>query len=343
MFGYRIHDWGTAPRWEEISDPVVGPGEVAIDVEACGVGLTVLNCIDGDLADDSALLPRAPGHELVGRVTEVGAGASGDLIGRRVVAYFYLICGVCPSCVAGREPWCEKLQGWVGVHRDGGYAPHVVLPARNALPIPDELDPVQATVVPDAVATPVHVAARAGIEETDRVVVIGAGGGIGIHMIQVAGYSGASVAGFDVGGDKLAAVEQHGAVPFDSSDFSGIDAHRLLPGGPPTVIVDLIGTTESTRWSLEALDMGGRLVALTTFRDRPQKFESRQLVFREAAVLGSRYATRAQVTQAAELVAGGAITPVIGAVAAPEGVLDIHEQLTEGTLIGRGAIDWRRT
>lgn len=342
MFGYRIHDWGAAPLWEEIPDPVAGPGEVEIEVEACGVGSTVLNCINGDLADDGALLPRAPGHELVGRVTEVGTGISGDLIGRRVVAYFYLICGSCPPCMAGREPWCEKLQGWVGVHRDGGYAPHVVLPARNALPIPDELDPVQATVVPDAVATPVHVAARAGIEDSDRVVVIGAGGGVGIHMIQVAGHRGASVVGFDVGDDKLAAVEQHGAVPVDSSDFSGIDAHRLFSGGSPTVIVDLIGTDQATRWSLEALGMGGRLVALTTFRDRPQRFESRQLVFREAAVLGSRYATRAQVTEAAELVARGAITPVIGAVSTPEGVLDIHQQLTEGTLIGRGAIDWRR-
>ena len=127
----------------------------------------------------------------------------------------------------------------------------------------------------------------------------------------------------------------------DSADFVRLDADRLFPAGSPTVIVDLIGTDESTRWSLDALGMGGRLVVLTTFPDRPQPFESRRLVFNEAAVLGSRYASRAEVIEAARLVANGDIDPVIGTVRRPGEVLDIHEQLSAGSLIGRGALDWR--
>lgn len=263
MFGYRIHGWGEVPVWEEIPDPTPGPGEVAIEVEACGVGLTVLNCINGDLDDGRATLPRVPGHELVGRVTDLGDEVPADLLGRRVVAYFYLFCGECASCTKGREPLCERLQGFVGVHRDGGYAPRVVLPARSALPIPDDLDPVQATVVPDALATPVHVANRAGIDADDRVAVIGAGGGVGAHMIQVAAGRASAVAGLDMGPEKL------------------------------------------------------------------------------AAVIGSRYASRAEVVEAARLVASGDIDPVIGTVRGPGDVLEIHEQLGAGSLIGRGALDWR--
>ena len=73
--GYRIHQWGGPLRWESFDVPDPQPGEVRIRVEACGIGLTVLNCIRGDLANDAARLPRVPGHEIVGRVDAVGAGS----------------------------------------------------------------------------------------------------------------------------------------------------------------------------------------------------------------------------------------------------------------------------
>lgn len=342
MQGYRIKEWGVDPVWEDIPEDPPGRGEVALEVEACGVGRTVLNCINGNLNDGRATLPRVPGHELVGRVTELGEHSDPDLLGMRVAAYFYLFCGECPPCVGGRQPHCRQLEGWVGVHRDGGYAPRVNLPARNAVLLSDALDPVGATVIPDALATPVHVADRAGIDEDDRVVVIGAGGGVGIHMIQVALVRSATVVGLDVGAEKLEAIEGFGATAVDSTDFEGVPSVRLFPGGLPTVIVDLVGTAESTRWSLEAMGMGGRLVVLTTFPDNPQPFEARRLVFREASIVGSRYATRSEVARAAHLVAGGDVAPVVGRVVGPEGVLDLHHLLREGGLTGRGALDWRQ-
>ena len=117
-------------------------------MDACGVGLTVLNAIQGDLTDDRATLPRVPGHELVGRVAETGAGVATDLVGRLVAAYFYLSCGSCPECLAGEDNRCRRLAGYVGVHLDGGYGSVVTLPARNLIPMPDGLDPIAATVVP---------------------------------------------------------------------------------------------------------------------------------------------------------------------------------------------------
>lgn len=85
------------------------------------------------------------------------------------------------------------------------------------------------------------------------------------------------------------------------------------------------------------------MVALTTFRDRAEEIESRDLVFREISVLGSRYANRAEVAEAARLVASGAIRPVIGATRSPGEVLEIHDLLRTRALIGRGALDWRMT
>ena len=341
MEGYRVHAWGDEPAWNSLPEPRPGPGEVLVRVEACGVGLTVLNCINGDLASDPALLPRVPGHELAGRVVGVGPGADPELAGRRVVAYFYLACGRCPECVAGRDSRCQRLAGWVGVHRDGGYAPYATLPARNAIPVPDELDPVAATVVPDAVATPLHVCgSRAHVGPADRVAVIGAGGGVGAHMLQVARLYGARVAGLDVSDAKLALVEELGATPVDSRDFGAVDPGALWPEGPPTVVIDLVGSSESQAWSLAALGSGGRLVVLTTFRGRTFPCDPRQLVFRELTVLGSRYATRAEVALAAQLVASGRVRPVIGLRGGPADVPAMHQALRDRTLTGRGALVW---
>lgn len=337
--GYRIHHWGDELTWEAFPIPEPRDDEVLIEVEACGVGGTVLNCIAGQLADERATLPRVPGHELVGRVAAVGPNAPAELTGRRVVAYFYLICGHCSACVAGMEPRCSNLGGWVGVHRDGGYSPWTVLPSRNVITVPDEVDAVAATVTADAVATPVHVADRAAIGPDDRVAVIGAGGGVGAHMIQVAAHRGAAVAGLDVTDDKLALIERLGARPVPSPDFAALEPD-LFSGDAPTVVVDFVGTTASGSWGLESLALGGRLVALTTFTGRPVPFESRRLVMRELSVLGSRYANKAQVAEAVELVATGAVEPVIGATTGPDAVLDIHDGLRSGDMLGRGALDW---
>jgi len=338
--GYRVFTWGEDPTWTSLPIPSPGPGEVLVEVLACGVGLTVLNCINGDLGNDPALLPRVPGHELAGRVVEAGDGVDQAIVGRVVVAYFYLICGHCGPCRSSREPLCDNLAGYVGVHRDGGYAPWVVLPAINAIPIPESLDPAAATVVPDAVATPVHVADRADIGPGDRVVILGAGGGVGIHMVQVARHRGATVAGFDVTEEKLAEVDRLGGLPVRSDELAGIGI-GVFDGERPTVVVDLLGTAVTASWSLAALDKSGRLVALTTFPNRPAAFESRELVFRELTLIGSRYASRVQVVEAAELVASGQVEPIIGEVVGPDAVLELHQQIRSRRLIGRGALDWR--
>jgi propanol-preferring alcohol dehydrogenase len=337
--GYRVHRWGSEPIWEEFSRPKVRENELLVEVEACGVGLTVLNCIRGDLSDDERLLPRVPGHEIVGRVIEAGPGEGATLVGRRVAAYFYLVCGECDACIAGHEATCANLAGWIGVHRDGGYAPYVALPVRNAIALPEAIDPVDATVVPDAVATPVHVCfARAKIRPGDRVAVIGAGGGVGIHMVQVARLCGAQVFGLDVAEAKLAALEELGIQPVNSRDFDALAT--AWSGPPPNVVIDLLGSEASMGWALSALDQRGKLVVLTTFRDITAPIAPRELVLGELSILGSKYASRADVAVAGDLVASGRIRPIVGQIVEAEGVPSLHEQIRSGRLLGRGALRW---
>ncbi len=342
--GYRIQQWGGALRWESFEVPDAKPGEVLVRVEACGIGLTVLNCIRGDLADDKAHLPRVPGHEIVGRVEAVGEGVTSPAVGQRVMAYFYLVCGTCRACRSGRDSLCENLEGWVGVHRDGGYASFTSLPARNLLPLPESIPAAQATAIPDAIATPLHVCkTRARVRKGDRVAVTGAGGGVGVHMIEMAKLFGAEVAGLEASEGKFEAIRAMGATPVLSRSFDDVRLDRVWDEGAATVVIDLVGTRDSVSWGLKSLAPGGRLVVLTTFRDVEVPMSPRDVVMREMTVLGSRYASKAELAESADLVASGRIHPIVSHVVAPADVETVHRELRDGTLIGRGAVDWTKS
>ena len=324
----------------ERPDASPAQGELLLRVEACGVGLTVLNCIRGDLGHEASDLPRVPGHEIVGVVIGAGPGVARGWLGQRVVVFFYLFCGTCQECQKGREALCTQLAGYMGVQRDGGYAELVTVPVRNAVRVSDALDPVLATAIPDAIATPVHVARRAGLAPGERVVVIAAAGGVGVHMVQVALLHGALVAGLEAKQSKLEALEREFDISaVDSTDFSEI----RLPGswhGRADVVVDLLGTSESSGWAATVLDRGGRLVLLTTFRDVEFALSQRAAVLEEITVLGSRYASRDEVQTAAEYVESQKVIPIVSEVAPWTEVEALHEHLRAGTLWGRGALDW---
>lgn len=341
MRAARIASWGGPLEVVTIDDPAPGKGEVLVRVEACGIGLTVANYMRGDLSRPDEALPLVPGHEFVGTIEAVGAGVDPGRAGQRVLAYFYLSCGRCRHCLAGYEPLCESLRGNVGVARDGGFAELAVLPALNALPLTAEVDPVEATVIPDATATPVHVSRRAEIAPGDRVAVIAAGGGVGIHMVQVARAFGAEAAGLDAVPAKLDYLERELGVPaVDSSDFGSV-ALPAAWGGQADVIVDFLGRPESLGWALGSLGRNGRLVCLTTFPGvEIPAVRTRDLVVSQLSILGSRYASRFEVGLAAELVSSGRVRPVISRRVGIDEVASVFDDLRDGALLGRGALVW---
>ena len=137
-----LHAIGAKLMAEERPDPIPGPGQIRVQVEACGVCRTDLHVIDGELPNP--VLPIIPGHEIVGMVEALGPGVSEPSVGTRVgVPWLGHTCGVCSYCLAGRENLCDRPQ-FTGYTRDGGFASHVLADAAYAFPLLGFDDPVAA-------------------------------------------------------------------------------------------------------------------------------------------------------------------------------------------------------
>lgn len=122
---------------EEIPVPRPGPGELLIKVHACGVCRTDLHIWEGDLPTPS--FPLILGHEIVGRVEEIGPRVEGYSLGDRVgVPWLAHTCGSCPYCQKGEENLCDRAQ-FTGYHVPGGFAAYTVCQASYAIPVETSL------------------------------------------------------------------------------------------------------------------------------------------------------------------------------------------------------------
>ena len=132
---------GQPLRLVERPVPSPGPGEILVEVAACGVCRTDLHVADGDLHGP---LPIVPGHEIVGRVAKLGEGVEGLAPGDRVgIPWLGRTCGQCPYCRSGRENLCDDPL-FTGFTRDGGFASHCVADARFCFALPDAFGDVDA-------------------------------------------------------------------------------------------------------------------------------------------------------------------------------------------------------
>lgn len=169
---------------EERPLPEPGPGEVRVRLRACGICGTDLHFRRAGLWPPG----RTPGHEMAGAVDALGAGAQGWRPGDAVAVEPLQSCGRCDSCRQGRGATCPELQVF-GIHRDGGMAEYVCVPAGRLFAVPADLPPRLAALA-EPMAVAVHGLRRGRLEAGQRVLVLGAGS-IGLLSVAAARALGA--------------------------------------------------------------------------------------------------------------------------------------------------------
>src|SRR5579884_47216 len=200
----------------EVERPAPGPGEALVRVTYCGV-----NPIDRSVGAGRfpwIALPHTPGAEIVGVLEAVGPGPANEAppLGTPVALAFRIFCGRCYYCLRGHEEACiadprgANAPVAIGVTAPGGWAEYVLAPAKNCLPLPPGLAAeIACTAVVDG-TTAWHLLDRARVAPDERVLVVGATGGVGLYALQIARQRGALVAAIAGGAEKAAALREFG-------------------------------------------------------------------------------------------------------------------------------------
>jgi D-arabinose 1-dehydrogenase-like Zn-dependent alcohol dehydrogenase len=340
-----LEKFGAPLKLAEVPMPKAGPNEALIRVRACGVGLTVVAMIG--TPGRITRFPRIPGHEIAGEIVETGSEMRTMKVGMRVTNHFYLTCGNCRYCRDGRETLCENFRGNVGSGCDGGYAEYVVLPERNLVPIPEGVSDIEAAVASDAIATPYHACHKeAQVSPGDDVLVIGAGGGVGIHMVQMVRLCGGRVLAADLSDDKLALAKRMGADALvDERKGDIVEQVKALTGGRGVdAAIDMVANSQTLTASLASLAPGGRMVIVgsrpkAVFGAEPEFVVNPQLHLRNAQEIhGSRYVNNEEILRTLLLVKHKRIQVVVSETFRLEQAEEVHERLRKNSIAGRAAL-----
>ena len=334
-----VREFGGPLILEDVQIPKPGADEALIRVKACAVDQFDLTIRDGKFP--TAKTPIILGHEIAGIAEAVGANVDNVKPGDRVTSTLYLTCGRCRYCLTGRETICADFKGYIGIHTPGAYAEYTTVPALNLVKLPESISFPEGSVIANAIGTPYHaLTKRAKIQLGERVIITGAGGGVGVHAIQLAKMMGAFVMAVDIGKEKLALARELGAdVLFDASsgDFSGI-AHEWTNGEGAEVVVELVGT-KTFESSLKSLSRGGRMVIIgshtgTLFSASPQA-----MITNEWEILGSRNVTKRELAEVVALVAAGRVKPIVTGTYPLEEAESLHQRLRKQETIGRVVLE----
>ncbi|NIO07351.1 MAG: alcohol dehydrogenase catalytic domain-containing protein, partial [Deltaproteobacteria bacterium] len=273
-------------RVEERPDPKPGPGEVRVEIAACGICHTDIGYIDHGVPTFKKP-PLILGHEASGRISQLGEGVEGFRPGDRVLMGNVFACGTCSNCLLGRSNVCENMR-MLGNHLDGAFAEYAVAPARDVFHLPDEVPLVEGSIIADAMSTPYHaVVNRAQIRAGEKVAVYGTGG-VGMNCVQIAAAVGGSVIAVDVVAEKLDLAMRLGAADVVDAKAEGSPAKaiRKMSMGGVDVAIECIGDPSTIKMAYDSIKPGGRLV-IVGYPAAQTDLNLARLMFREQQIIGS--------------------------------------------------------
>ena len=326
--------------FEDVPDPIPQNGEAVAKILACGSGLTIQHVKAGRTKVD---FPIIIGHEITAEIVEL-RGDCGELkVGMPVTAYFYLTCGHCKWCKINRETLCDNFKGYIGRQINGGYAEYISLPAKNFIPIPLSINykenPIETGIISDAIATPLKVIKKARIGITDKVGVIGAGGGLGIHMLRMLNLYNVKTIAIETKQIKEKSCRDSGASEFinPNSNSKKEVIEDFTENNGLDVVIDFVSSKSSLETGTELLGSGGRLVTLGGSGEF-FNIDSGNMLLKEIEIIGSRYCSKQEVIDSLNLVSNGLITPLVTEKVSPYQANDLHERIEKGNVIGRAGI-----
>jgi len=308
---FKEHGGSDKMLYGDYKDPVADAGHVVVRVRACALNHVDMLLLDGRFPPPEGL-PHVNGCEVTGTVEALGAGVKALALGQRVIVFPGFSCGSCEFCLRGERTVCLRY-GYLGAHKDGGYAELVRVPAANCVPLPDSISFDTGAALPLAFLTSWHaLVAQADLKPGQTVLVQAAGSGVGSAAIQIARLIGARVMTTVGSDDKIEFARGLGAehvVNYRTQDF--VDEAKKWTGKRGVdVVVEHIGgeTFERSSYALARL---GTLVSIGSHDTHWGRLDLRHVYSKNLTIVGTNLGSILELRTLLDYVASGRITPVI--------------------------------
>lgn len=298
-------------KYVDTEEPKISSGEVLIKVK--GVALNHLDIwTRKGLPNVKIPLPITPGCDISGEVVEVGSDCNNCKVGDRVMFAPGVSCGACSYCLSGEDNLCNSYK-ILGYLMDGGYAEYAKAPFSNIIPIPDNLDYVQAASIPLVFMTAWHMlVTRAKVKPGETVLVHAAGSGVGIAGIQIAKLFGARVITTAGSDEKLQKAKELGAddlINYNEQDFA--KEVRILTGKRGVDLVfEHIGGSVFEK-SVSCMAKNGRIVTCGSTEGIPANIDLRALFYKHLTFYGSFMGSKGELFEVMKFFKEGKLKAVL--------------------------------
>jgi len=345
MISYDVIDWGAPLEKREYPTPVPSGTEVLLKLTFCGVCHSDVHIRDGyfelgggkrfHMSERGMKPPITLGHEPFGTVVAAGPDAKDAPIGADRLVCPWSGCGTCARCLQGQDNHCMSPR-WLGVHRAGGYADHLLVPHTRYLVDAKGIDPAwAATLACSGLTTYSAVSQLLPIPPEEWVAVLGAGGlGLqAIGMLRAVGHE--RIVAIDIDPRKFDAAREAGAAAtVDGRDTDAAQRVQQIAGGLLYAAVDLVNSGETATLALAVLRKGGKCILVGLYGGEvPIALVT--IVQRALSIIGSNVGTVAELNAVVELARAGKIRPIPIEQRPLEDVSRTLDQLKAGTVTGR--------
>ncbi|MDH5506021.1 MAG: zinc-binding dehydrogenase [Anaerolineae bacterium] len=280
--------------------------------------------------------PHILGADGAGSIAALGAGVTGFAVGDRVVINSNLSDGTCEFCLTGRDNLCRNWH-LLGETISGTYAEYVAIPAQNLYPLPAGYDAHRAAAAALVYHTAWHsLVTRGSLQPGERLLVVGASGGVNTASIQIAKHIGATVYVVGSNAEKLALAEAIGAdhlIDRSQQENWAKSLYALTEKQGVDVVVDNVGTTFPL--SMRALRKGGRILTVGNTGGPKFEFDNRYMFGKHLSIIGSTMGTHKDFAEVMDLVFAGKLDPALDQTFPLSEARAAQERLDSGKQLGK--------